>query len=182
MPSNNISPELCRNVINTYVTPVFVACLTDKPTDPTFGRRDGSLLILNVPSGNVLEHALAHALPDKSFYNDFVVYEHTWGSDPTGVEQVKDGTFTLKALQKAYGTFCMGVDYETVLQNDPEFVDTMELIKFPGAVIRNVSPFMLANGNQELIASYSGLYWWHDSMLASMALDGIKAELNRIQS
>ena len=174
MSNPEIMPELCETVINRYVTPMFEA---NRETG-LFGRQNGSLLMVRMPEIDELSECVSTAIPNADFYNNFVVYEHTWGTEPIGVDQIKEGTFTMKALQKAFGSFVYGKDYEKVLTDEADFVAAHGLIAFPGAVVRDITPHLQEGRDfPKMIASYSGLWWWHDSMIAGMTLDGLKAEL-----
>ena len=165
-----ITPELCVSTINAYITPAFEA----NAANGAFDRRDGSLIIATVPVDLINTNDFDK--PDDKFRAANIVYEHSWGR-----HRVDEADFSLKAIQKVFGTWKLRKDYDRVLAEHPEFVEQHGLIKYPGAVIRDVAPLMTIEASPPLlmVAGYAGLWWWHDTMIAGQTLDALRAEITR---
>ncbi|MDB5184288.1 MAG: hypothetical protein JWN38_96 [Candidatus Saccharibacteria bacterium] len=162
-----LTPELCETAIARYVTPMFEANIASGH----FGNRDGSLIIATIPDAPIEFDS-----PEADFRDAVVLYEHSWGR-----HQNDKGDFALKSVQKLFGSWQFRKDYGRVLVENPEFVKRHGLIRFAGAVVRDVTPDDASESARLplLVASYAGLWYWHDAMIAGHSLDGIKAEITR---
>lgn len=159
-----VTPEICETAIARYVTPMFEARIADG----TFGRRDGALVI-----ATVTDDPEAFTAPDEAFRAANVVYEHTWGQTAAG-----SSDFSLNALQKVFGAWRFRRDYDQVLTNHRDFVTEHGLVAWPGALVRDVTPPLSEQPSLPLVVvGYSGLWYYHDALIAGQVLDGIRAEL-----
>ncbi len=182
---SQITPELCANVVSRYTTEMFHPL----HTQGVFGRTEGSLIIANitVDPGNQNDRTE----PVSKFYGSNVVYEHSWGDNPIGPVQAIykpsptdltiEKSFTRKALEKVYGAVLYRKDYAQVLADDKPEIAELDLIRFPGAVIRDVTPSRV-EPRIVVAVGYAGLWWWHDEFLAEITASGIKAELAKAQN
>ena len=179
-----VTPELCKEVIETYVDGAFRRLRENG----TFGRDAGSLIVARTLADVPEIHKESYFNgfsedkgPDPDFYNDVVLYEHTWGDAPVGAAEAdrESGSFTSKALQKVFGSFLHGKDYDKVLAEHPHDVARRGLIAYPGAIIRDVRPMTVDHPPLEVIVGYSGLWWYHDVLLAEMTAAGLRAELTK---
>lgn len=170
-----LTPEFCEAAIERYVKPVFEA----NGNEGLHTRREGSLLVLRDPRREGQNDSLLKVCdsPDRDFYETFVVYEHTFGENSTGGDQVKAGTLTLLSLKKAYGAFVMKMDYDKVLETNHDFVSSKGLTSYPGAVYGDIAPYKTDIIIPGVVTSYAGVWWRHDDLYARLAHAGLKADL-----
>ena len=184
MAEQLMTAALCQEVIETYVDGAFKSLRANG----TFGRDEGSLIVArtlcDVPemsADDYFSETHASTGPDADFYRDFVVYEHTWGGEGTGVLTTVDGspTFSAKALQKVFGSIIHEADYDVVLAERAHDVARRGLIAFPGAILRDVRPMTGDHPALPVVIGYSGLWWYHDTMIAELTAAGLRAELTK---
>jgi hypothetical protein len=188
MTIDNLSPELCQAAIDRFTTPIY----KDNFFNSDFENLNGSLIIARVPSAMQIptnqypngefESMKDTLQPDADFYNQFVVHEHSWGKNEIGANAVHPGTFTYKALQKAFGALYHGIDHDQVVHKYRKWVVKNNLIEYAGGVVGNLvypDPKGVITDLGQFVAAYSGLWYYDDTVLARTTAEGIRAEYVR---